>query len=209
MKFQPPKIYPITDVRISGFSHAEQVTRLIAGGAEIIQLRDKDASPKDFYEAAVIVITLARRHGVKILINDRVDIALAANADGIHLGQNDLPPGHAGKLLGDNAIIGYSTHSAEQARNALDLPVDYIAIGPVFPTQTKEKPDDVVGLEGIRAVRDAIGDFPLVAIGGIDAENIGRVFDAGADSAAIIRDLLGDPGSITQKMRELTARYRI
>lgn len=204
-----PKIYPITDIRLSGISHAEQVERLIAGGAEFIQLRDKHLSPNEFYEAAKKAVEIGRTHSVKILINDRVDIALAVKADGVHLGQEDLPPEAARKLLGKKAVIGYSTHSAAQAHAALRLPVDYIAIGPVFPTQTKQNPDETVGLEGIREVREAIGEFPLVAIGGIDQESIDDAFKAGADSAAVIRYLLSDSGSITQKMRELTATYRI
>jgi thiamine-phosphate pyrophosphorylase len=206
LKFQLPKIYPITDVRICGLSHAEQVKRLITGGAAMIQLRDKDASPMDFYQAALEALEIGRRHGVKILINDRVDIALAIRADGVHLGQEDLSPGYARKLLGEKAIIGYSTHSVGQAREAVGLSVDYIAIGPLFHTRTKENPDDVIGLGGIRDVREAIGEFPLVAIGGIDAENIGDTLKAGADSAAIIRYLLSDAEDIIRKMRELTAR---
>ncbi len=209
MNLTLPKIYPITDVRLARLSHAEQVERLIAGGAKFIQLRDKYSSPNEFYEAAKTVVEIGRTHSVKILINDRVDIALAVKADGVHLGQDDLPPEHARKLLGAEAIIGYSTHSVAQASDALLLPVDYIAIGPVFQTQTKEKPDDVVGLEGVRAVRQVIGDFPLVAIGGIDLNNVGLVFEAGADSAAVIRDLLSDALGITEKMRDLAAAEQL
>jgi thiamine-phosphate pyrophosphorylase len=209
LKFQLPKIYPITDVRVSGLSHAEQVKRLIAGGASMIQLRDKNASPRDFYRDALEALEISGRQGVKILINDRVDIALATQADGVHVGQDDLSPEHARKLLGDKAIIGYSTHSVEQAIEALSFPVDYIAIGPIFPTQTKEDPEDVIGLEGIREVRQAIGEFPLVAIGGIGAINIGDTLEAGADSAAIISYLLSAAEDITLKMKELTATYGI
>ncbi len=175
----------------------------------MIQLRDKHASPRDFYSDALEALEISRRQGVKILINDRVDIALATQADGVHVGQDDLSPEHARKLLGDKAIIGYSTHSVEQAIEALSFPVDYIAIGPIFPTQTKEDPEDVIGLEGIRDVRQAIGEFPLVAIGGIGAINIGDTLEAGADSAAIISYLLSAAEDITLKMKELTATYGI
>lgn len=204
-KFNLPKIYPITDTRISGLSHAAQVERLIAGGATLIQLREKHESPREFYEAAKEALQIARPHHVKLIINDRVDIALALGADGVHLGQDDLPPEHARKILGPGAIIGFSTHTLAQAVKAIKLPVDYIAIGPIFTTRTKKNPDAVVGLEGLEAVRDAIGEFPLVAIGGITSEKLPRVLAAGADSAAIVSGLLSEPGRISAKMADLLA----
>lgn len=191
-----PRIYPITDRNISGLPHAEQVKMLIRGGAEIIQLREKLASPREFFEAAAPALELARDAGVSLIINDRVDIALAIKADGVHLGQHDLPPRNARELLGKHAIIGLSTHSVAQATSAVKEPVDYIAIGPIFYTQTKQDPDDIVGLDGLRAVRAAVGNVPLVAIGGINANNICSVFDAGADSAALIGALLSEPAEI-------------
>lgn len=197
-----PKIYPITDVSITRLSHAEQVRRLIAGGARFIQLREKHSSPKDFYQDAEKALEIARESGTKIIINDRVDVALALKADGVHLGQDDLPPEEARKILGEKAIIGFSTHNLEQASDAVKLPVDYIAIGPVFATKTKENPDEIVGLEIVKQMRDVIKNFPLVAIGGISSENFREVLSAGADSAAIISDLLSDADKITEKMRE-------
>lgn len=198
-----PTIYPITDTRISGLSHAEQVARLIAGGATLIQLREKNASPADFLGAAIDAINVARPHGVKIIINDRVDIALAAKADGVHLGQDDLPPEQARAILGKDAIIGFSTHTLDQAVDAVMRPVDYIAIGPAFETNTKRDTDAIVGTEGIERVRQAIGDFPLVVIGGIDEHNLRSVFDSGADSAAMIGAILSDAANIEQRLREL------
>ncbi len=205
MKFTLPKIYPITDTRISGLSHVEQVRRLIAGGARLIQLRDKHAGAGEFYSAAVESITLAREHDVKIIINDRVDIALASGADGVHLGQDDLPPDEARRLVGEDLAIGFSTHSVEQAVAALRLPLDYIAIGPIFGTTTKDDPDPEVGLDGLRAVRDAIGDFPLVTIGGITRTNCRAVLDAGGDSVAVISDLLKEPDRIEVVLREMNS----
>jgi len=199
-----PKIYPITDTRLTSLSHAEQVEKLIAGGARFIQLREKHASPKQFYEAAQAAIEIARRDGAKIIINDRVDIALALKADGVHLGQDDLSPAEARKILGENAIIGFSTHSVGQAIEAVTLPLDYIAVGPVFATETKENPDEIVGLEGVRQVRAAIGDFPLVAIGGITTENFRAVLKAGADSLAIIKSVLFPPEKIAENLRSFT-----
>jgi thiamine-phosphate pyrophosphorylase len=196
-----PKIYPITDTRLTGLSHAAQVEKLIRGGARLIQLREKHAAPREFYDEAAAAIEIARRAGVKIIINDRVDIALALRADGVHLGQDDLPPEAARRVLGARAIIGFSTHSVSQAIEAVRMPVDYVAVGPVYATQTKENPDKTVGTQGVSRVRAAIGDFPLVAIGGIAPENSREVFAAGADSLAVIKSLLFPPENIENNLQ--------
>ncbi len=197
-----PKIYPISDARISKLSHAEQVRKFIAGGARFIQLREKHCSIRDFFADAAEALEIARKYDAKIIINDRVDVALALKADGIHLGQDDLPPAEARKILGAEAIIGFSTHSLPQAIDAIKLPVDYIAVGPIFPTRTKENPDDVVGLKTIRTIRAETGNFPLVAIGGITLKNFRQVLNAGANSVAIISDLLSVPENITVKIEK-------
>ena len=206
MNLKLPKIYPITDLRLSGISHAEQVKKLIDGGAEFIQLREKYLAPKDFYFEAEKAIKIARDAKVKIIINDRVDIALALQADGVHLGQDDLPPEQARELLGENAIIGFSTHNIDQAIEAIKLPVDYIAIGPVYATSTKENPDEIVGLEGVKKVRKAIGDFPLVAIGGINFDNFHTVLDSGADSVAIVSGIISDAEKIAESYRKFYSK---
>jgi len=140
-----------------------------------------------------------------VIINDRVDVALALGAPGVHLGHDDLPPDAARKLLGDRAVIGYSTHNVTQAIAAAALPVNYLAIGPIFPTGSKANPDPVVGLDGLRVVRQAIGSKHLVAIGGITEENAADVIDAGADSVALISALLsGGPAEISARYRSLT-----
>ncbi|HEX8494219.1 MAG TPA: thiamine phosphate synthase [Pyrinomonadaceae bacterium] len=203
MTFVLPKLYSITDARLSGLSHAEQVARLSEGGATLIQLREKHLSPREFYREAKQALIVARERNVRLIINDRADIALAIGADGVHLGQDDLPPRAARELLGEQAIIGFSTHSIEQAREATRLPVDYIAIGPIFNTSTKENPDAIVGLDGLRSVRQAIGVMPLVAIGGITFETAREVINAGADSIAVISSLLKEPAKIEQRTREL------
>jgi len=202
LKLNLPKIYPITDTRIVNLSHAEQVEKLTRGGATLIQLREKNASPRDFYEQAKEALEFARKNNVKVIINDRIDIALVLKADGVHLGQDDLLPEHARKILGEKAIIGFSTHNLKQAVEAVSFPIDYLAIGPVFVTKTKENPDAVVGVEGVRKVREAIGDFPLVAIGGVSLENFQEVLSAGADSVAIIGDLLSEADKITEKLED-------
>jgi thiamine-phosphate pyrophosphorylase len=202
MRFSLPKVYPITDRRLSGLSHAEQVSRLISGGANFIQLREKYLSPREFYEEAEAALKLAHERGAKIIINDRVDIALILKADGVHLGQEDLPPEAARKLLGDAAIIGYSTHNIEQAMEAIRMPVDYIAIGPIFNTTSKDKPDPVVTLEGLKEISHRIKDRPLVAIGGITYESAKTVIDAGATSVALISAVIKDPKSITSNLKQ-------
>jgi thiamine-phosphate pyrophosphorylase len=189
MSFTLPKIYPITDAVISGLSHVQQVELLAAGGATLVQLREKRASPIEFYQAALAAMSVARQLGVQIVINDRVDIAIAVKADGVHLGQHDLPPERARSLLGETRIIGFSSHSLEQALAADSAPVDYIAIGPLFQTRTKDKPDSVVELETVTEIRRMVAK-PLVGIGGIRLETAASVIEAGADSVAVISDLL-------------------
>jgi thiamine-phosphate pyrophosphorylase len=183
------RTYPITDRSLSGLSHADQVAALASRGMTIVQLREKNLSPVEFYREAAQAISVARQHGIRIIINDRVDIALALNADGVHLGQDDLPVEAARRILGDEVIIGLSTHNLEQAEQAARLPIDYLAIGPIFPTGTKESANPPVGLAGLAEVRRAVWGIPLVAIGGIDVSNRNQVLAAGADAVAMIRDI--------------------
>lgn len=199
MSFSLPKLYPITDTLISGLSHAEQVESLAAGGASLIQLREKRASPIEFYREAIDAMSVARRLGVQIIINDRVDIAIAVKADGVHLGQDDLPPDRARRLLGKSRVIGFSTHVLEQALAADAAAIDYLAIGPVFQTSTKDNPDAIVGLATVTEVRRLVST-PVVAIGGITLETARAVIEAGADSVAVISDLLS-AGDITERTR--------
>ena len=202
MSLDLPKVYPITDTHLSGLSHAQQVARLIAGGARLIQLRDRDAAPQEFYREAAAALQIARDNNARLIINDRVDIALALKADGVHLGQTDLPVEAARRLLGKDVIIGFSTHNLQQAKSATALPVDYIAFGPVFQTSSKVNPDPVAGLSALREVRATIGSLPLVAIGGITIASAAQVLRAGADAVAMIAELLTDP----LKIEENTAK---
>src|SRR5262245_24160788 len=153
MEFHLPPLYPITDVELSGRSHIDQVALLIAGGATLIQIRDKRSMPDELYRAAVACIAIARARRVRIIINDRADIALAADADGVHLGQDDLPADEGRALLGPSRIVGVSTHNVAQAVRAAELAVDYVAIGPAFCTTTKVNPDPTVGLELISEIK--------------------------------------------------------
>jgi thiamine-phosphate pyrophosphorylase len=204
MTFILPRLYPITDARLTGLTHAEQVERLAAGGATVVQLREKLASPREFYEAALKAVQVARALGVRIIINDRLDIAIAVDADGVHLGQDDLPPARARALVGENRIVGYSTHNVKQALEADSTPVDYIAVGPVFQTTTKANPDPVVGPELIRELKPQLTK-PLVAIGGITLNTAPAAIAAGADSVAVIADLYAT-GDIAARTREYLHR---
>jgi thiamine-phosphate pyrophosphorylase len=203
LTFKLPSIYPITDTRLSRLSHAEQVARLIDGGATLIQLREKLSAPADFLRQAEAALSVARRNNVRLIINDRVDIALALGADGVHVGQSDLPPEVARRLMTSGAIIGFSTHNAEQLKIASMLPVDYVAFGPIFETGTKQDHEPVAGLAGLRSARAILGDTPLVAIGGIMAANAPDVLAAGANSIAVISALLSNPAQISENMRRM------
>ncbi|GAC1402024.1 MAG: thiamine phosphate synthase [Pyrinomonadaceae bacterium] len=202
-----PKLYAITDARLAApLTHSEQVVCLCEGGARLIQVREKNLAPREFYTAAERALHVAHKHGARLIINDRVDIALALKTDGVHLGQDDLPPEAARRLLGENFNIGFSTHTVAEATAAARMPIDYLAIGPVFDTTTKENPDAVIGLEGVRRVRDELDKIscplPLVAIGGITHANARQVLKAGAHSVAVIGALL------TNSEREIVARTR-
>ena len=198
-----PRIYTLTDVPLSGFSHAEQVKLLSLGGATLIQLREKRMPAREFYEQAKAAVVFASSCGVQLIVNDRVDVALAVGAAGVHLGQDDMPPDAARKLLGSEGVIGYSTHNIEQAIAATKLPIDYLAIGPIFATTPKSDTAPVLGLEGLRTVREATAEFPLVAIGGITHENARTVIQAGADCVAVISAVLSDSGRIPDATRSL------
>ncbi|MDQ5846284.1 MAG: thiamine phosphate synthase [Acidobacteriota bacterium] len=205
------RLYPLTDRRLSGLSHAEQVSLLGQGGATVVQLREKTLSPREFYDAAVAALRVARERKITLIINDRVDIALALKADGVHLGQDDLSPVAARSILGPEAIIGFSTHTLEQALAAMTMPIDYIAIGPIFGTSTKETADSSLSLDGLRRVRHVVNAKPLVAIGGLTLENSAAVLGAGADALAIISDIWGKPQDAVLRTKTLvhaTLPYR-
>lgn len=199
-RLELPRVYPITDRKLSGLSHAEQVRRLAAAGATLIQLREKHLPAGEFYEEAVKAVAAAREAGVILLINDRVDIAKMTGADGIHLGRDDLPPAAARELLVPDAIIGFSTHSRAEAIAAASEPVDYIAFGPIFLTDTKPDTETVVGLGQLAEIRNALPNIPFVAIGGINAGNIAAVLEAGADTAAVISSAVADGENIAKNL---------
>ncbi len=201
------RLYAITDTRISGLSHAQQVAELCEGGAVLIQLREKQLAPLSFYQEAVAAVSEAHQRRVRVIINDRADIALAAGADGVHLGQEDLAPEAARRIMGSEAIVGFSTHTLTQAKLAAKLPIDYLAVGPIFATSTKIDPDPVIGLEGLSRIREVIGDLPLVAIGGITRETAAQVLAAGADVVAVVSALLAPPASISHNTSQFLQSF--
>jgi thiamine-phosphate pyrophosphorylase len=184
----PSHFYAMVD-RAAGHDPVELARILLAAGARIMQLRLKDAPSRDFLAAARAIVPLCRERGALLIVNDRVDIAMLAEADGVHLGQEDLPLDAARRLVGPGMIIGISTHSVEQAQAAEHGGADYIGFGPMYPGGLKKNPAGQ-GLENLRAVRAAV-KIPIVAIGGITEATVSRVLGAGADAAAIITDVVG------------------
>lgn len=183
-----PKLYAITDSQMSNCAHEEIVQMMLSAGARLIQLRDKESSAKELLDSARACVKLTREAGARLIINDRVDVALTSGADGVHLGQEDLSVEEAREILGEDKIIGISTHNTDQFRAALETSANYIAVGPVFSTATKENPAPVVGLELVGKAKK-LADRPLVAIGGISVERAPEVIAAGADSIAVISAL--------------------
>lgn len=156
----------------------------------MIQLRDNRAGPRQLFPQAREMAQLCRDRGVRLIVNDRLDLAQAADADGVHLGQDDLPPKAARECLGSGKILGVSTHSLEQAVRAVEDGADYLGIGPIFATATKSTGHKPVGCEMIRQLRSRI-DLPLLAIGGITLDNVGEVIRAGATGAAVVSAIIG------------------
>jgi thiamine-phosphate pyrophosphorylase len=173
---------------------------LADAGVKLIQLRDKKSTSRDFFATAKEMAAVLLPRGVQFAVNDRADIAAMVGASGVHVGQDDLPVEDARKLCKPPMWVGVSTHNVSQLQEALATSADYIAVGPIFATQTKENPDPVVGLNLIREARK-LTRKPLVAIGGITLENAPAVYGAGADSIAVIRDLAlaKDPAAQAKK----------
>jgi thiamine-phosphate pyrophosphorylase len=179
-------LYVITDARLCpGRTHVEIARAAIEGGARIVQLRDKDASDQEFFETASELVKLARAAGVMFMVNDRVDVAAAVGADGVNVGQSDLPVSAVRKVMGPSAVVGVSAGTIEEARAAQAAGADYVGFGPVFPTGTKLDAGPVSGLETLKVVCAEL-DVPVVAIGGIDISNIAQVRASGAACAAVV-----------------------
>jgi thiamine-phosphate pyrophosphorylase len=211
-----PALYAILDAspEFAGpckYSILEIAERLTGARVEVFQYRDKQGSARKIQEtsAAIIERLAAAGGGARLIVNDRADVAAIVGAGGVHVGQEDLPVEAARKICGGTVWVGVSTHNLEQLRAADATSADYIAVGPIFPTGTKVNPDPVVGLEFLRAAR-SITRKPLVAIGGITVESAGDVYRAGADSIAVIRDLMAaeDPAARAREYLAIAKQVR-
>jgi len=202
-----PKLYAILDVAYfapplrTTASIVEFARELAAGGVTLLQYRNKVGNTREMLDDAREIHRVLG-DGVTLIMNDRADICIAADLDGVHVGQHDLSPQGARTVIGDNRILGVSTHNLEQVKEAEAGPADYIAYGPVFATSSKRDHDPPVGAEGIRAARVSTKK-PLVAIGGITRANVRSVIEAGADSAAVISDLLSSPTKVAEEFLRL------
>ena len=187
-------------------SHAEIARQAIAGGADVIQLRDKACGPGELLRIGRIIRKITRKTGTPFIVNDRLDIALACGADGVHLGQDDMGASVARQIAPPRFIIGISVGTLEEAVRAEQEGADYIAVSPVFPTKSKNDAGPGHGLDLLKEIRQNI-TIPVVAIGGINAGNVNDVIEAGADGVAVISAVVGDP-DIKAAARDLKAKIR-
>lgn len=204
-----PALYAILDPNLVTSPVNALAEALAHAGVRLMQLRDKRSSARRIYVQARELAEILSPHEVRLIVNDRPDIAAMSGAAGVHVGQDDLPVEEARKICAAPKWVGVSTHNLEQLREADRTSADYIAVGPIFPTGTKENPDPVVGVDFVRVARQ-LTRKPLVAIGGITLASAGDVFRAGADSVAIIRDLIADPdpGVRAHEYLAIAARVR-
>jgi thiamine-phosphate pyrophosphorylase len=203
-----PRFYPILDVAAAGrhgFAIVPAASEILEAGAKILQFRHKGFVSRELFAELEEIGGLCREAGATLVVNDRADLArmLAANGlrTGVHLGQDDLRPAEARRVIGPGALIGFSTHNEEQLRAGGLEPADYLAFGPIFATASKQNPDRVTGLDELRRLRPLV-TRPLVGIGGITRERARSVLEAGADSVAVISDLYPEDGRIRDRAAE-------
>jgi thiamine-phosphate pyrophosphorylase len=203
-RFVLPRLYVILDAALLPIPETECVREMIDAGVRMLQYRHKSASSRELLESSARLSGLLVPRGVTLIVNDRPDVVFLAGASGVHVGQEDLEVEQARSVVGLGKLVGVSTHNLKQFQRAKATSADYIAVGPIFATPTKEKPDPVVGTEFIRQVR-ALTNKPIVAIGGITLARASEVIQAGADSIAVISDILraADPGARARQYIEL------
>jgi thiamine-phosphate pyrophosphorylase len=202
MRLVLPRLYVILDATLLPISAQDCAQELAGAGVRLMQYRNKSASARELLETSRSLVSLLTPSGISFVVNDRPDVAALAAADGVHVGQEDLAPEQARSLVGAHKWVGVSTHNLEQFREAAATSADYIAVGPIFSTASKANPDPVVGVELIRRVR-ALTDKPVVAIGGITLEAAASVIEAGADSVAVISDILCAPDRVRRARQYL------
>lgn len=198
------ELYLVTDRGLSKLPFYEMIKKAVEGGVTVVQLREKNLSTREFIEEAIEVKKILEGRGIPLIINDRVDIAIAVEADGVHLGNEDMPVGLARKILGKKFIIGASAGSVEEAIEKERMGADYIAVSPVFPTPTKPDAGQPLGLDGVREMKKFI-KVPLIGIGGINRENVVEVIKSGADGVAVVSAIVSsvDPEKSARELREL------
>lgn len=203
MRLVLPRLYVILDATLLNNSPQDCARELAAAGVRLLQYRDKSASARDLLGTSRELVSSLGGYGASLIVNDRPDVAALAGAKGVHVGQEDVDPEQARAVVGDEAWVGVSTHNLEQFRRAAATSADYIAVGPIFATTSKANPDPVVGLELLRQVRP-LSDKPIVAIGGVTLNRAASVIAAGADSVAVIRDVLcaAKPGDQVRRYLE-------
>jgi thiamine-phosphate pyrophosphorylase len=203
MRLVLPRLYVILDATLLNNSPHDCARGLAAAGVRLLQYRDKSASARDLMKTSRELVSSLKSYGTSLIVNDRPDVAALAGAAGVHVGQEDLEPEQARIVVGEEQWVGVSTHNLEQFRRAAATSADYIAVGPIFATTSKANPDPVVGLELLRQVRP-LTDKPIVAIGGITLERAASVIAAGADSVAVIRDVVcaANPGERARRFLE-------
>ena len=187
-----PRLYVILDAALLTVPEKECAEELVAAGVRLLQYRNKRASARELFDSARQLSSLLIPQGITFVVNDRADVVSAAEASGVHVGQEDLEAEAARAVVGSNKLMGVSTHNMEQFQRAAASSADYIAVGPIFATGTKSNPDPVVGAQFIQKVRP-LTDKPIVAIGGIKLERAPEIIESGADSVAVISDILGAP----------------
>ena len=204
-------IYLVTDGRLCrNFSLEDTVVKAVKAGVKYVQLREKHASTKDFVDTAVRLKKKLAEFNIPLIINDRIDVALASNADGVHIGQSDMPFEIARKLMGQNAVIGLSVETWEDVEQAEKTDADYLGVSPVFPTSTKKDTKKPWGLEGLEKIR-TFSQIPLVAIGGINRSNAEKVIKAGADCLAVVSAICAadDPFDAAFELCRIAKKYAL
>jgi thiamine-phosphate pyrophosphorylase len=203
-------LYLVTDRGLArGRSALEIVTAAVRGGASVVQLREKGCSTREFIEQGLAIKKFLKDHGVPLIINDRVDVAQAVKADGVHLGQNDMPLGLAKKILGESMIIGISAESVKNAIEAEKGGADYLGVSPIYTTPTKTDTAPALGLTGLKEIREAVR-LPLVGIGGLNTENAAEVIRNGADGVAVVSAIVAadDPETAAGDLKKIITEAR-
>ena len=203
-------LYLVTDRGLSrGRTNLEIISAAVNGGTTVVQLREKECSTREFIEQALAIKEFLKDHGVPLIINNRVDVAQAVKADGVHLGQTDMPLEAAKKIVGDSMIIGISAESLQDAIEAEKGGADYLGVSPIYATPTKTDTAPPLGLEGLREIRRAVR-LPLVGIGGLNPGNAAEVIRSGADGVAVVSAIVAadDPQTAADELKQIILRAR-